>query len=76
MGALEIVKDSKTKERFESSDRAGYEIYKIAMKHGAILRPLGDTMYFMPPFIITYEEIDKMLEICKISIEEYIKSRK
>ena len=76
MGALEIVKDSKVKERFPSSERVGYEIYKIAMKHGAILRPLGDTMYFMPPFIITYEEIDKMLEICKLSIEEYINSRK
>lgn len=75
MGALEIVKNKETKERFNSKDRVGYEIYKIAMKNGAILRPLGDTMYFMPPYIITYEEIDKMLEICKISIEEYINSR-
>lgn len=29
----------------------------------------------MPPYIITKEEIDKMLEICKESIDEYIDRR-
>jgi len=24
----------------------------------------------MPPYVITYEEIDKMLEVCKEAIEE------
>jgi len=27
-----------------------------------LLRPLGNVIYFMPPYIITYAEIDKMIE--------------
>ena len=72
IGAIELVKNNRTKEEFPSSLRAGYEIYKIALKKGALLRPLGNTIYFMPPYIITKEEIDKMLNICKESIEEYL----
>ncbi len=72
IGAMEIVKNKITKERFNPKKRTGYNIYKTALKHGAILRPLGDTIYFMPPFVISYEEIDKMLEICRLSIEEYL----
>lgn len=72
IGALEFVRDKKSKELFSSEKRAGYEIYKIALKKGAILRPLGNVIYFMPPYIITEKEIDRMLEICKESIEEYL----
>lgn len=72
IGAIELVKNNKTNEEFPSSLRAGYEIYKIALKKGALLRPLGNTIYFMPPYVITKEEIDKMLNICKESIEEYL----
>ncbi|WP_297597791.1 adenosylmethionine--8-amino-7-oxononanoate transaminase [uncultured Cetobacterium sp.] len=53
-------------------ERAGYEIYKIALKKGAILRPLGNIVYFMPPYIIKEEEIDKMLDIFKEALEEYL----
>ncbi|MBR8701783.1 MULTISPECIES: adenosylmethionine--8-amino-7-oxononanoate transaminase [unclassified Fusobacterium] len=74
IGAIELVQNNK-KEDFPAGERAGYEIYKIALKKGALLCPLGNTIYFMPPYIITYDEIDKMLEICRDSIEEYMKSR-
>lgn len=73
IGALEFVKNKETKELFPCEKRAGYEIYKIALKKGALLRPLGNVIYFMPPYVIKEEEIDKMLQICKESIEEYIK---
>ena len=53
------------------SKRVGYEIYKIGLKKGIILRPLGNTIYFMPPYVITESEIDTMLTKCKESIEEY-----
>jgi len=76
IGVLEIVKDKKTKERFSSKERVGYGIYKTALKNGAILRPLGDTIYFLPPFIISKEEIDEMVSICKISIDEFLSNKK
>ena len=76
IGALEFVKDKDSKELFPSEERVGYEIYKIALKKGALLRPLGNVIYFMPPYIITEEEIDNMLRICKESIDEYMSRRK
>ena len=76
IGALEFVKNKETKELFPSEERVGYEIYKIALKKGALLRPLGNVIYFMPPYIITEEEIDKMLNICKESIEEFLNRRR
>jgi len=42
--------------------RAGLEVYKYGLKNGVLLRPLGNVIYFMPPYVITYEEIDKMIE--------------
>ncbi|RUM57916.1 MAG: adenosylmethionine--8-amino-7-oxononanoate aminotransferase BioA, partial [Nautilia sp.] len=42
--------------------RAGVEVYKYGLKNGVLLRPLGNIIYFMPPYIITYKEIDKMIE--------------
>ena len=74
IGAIELVQN-REKEDFSASERVGYEIYKIALQKGALLRPLGNTIYFMPPYIITEEEIDKMLTICRDSIEEYISKR-
>lgn len=72
IGALEFVKDKDSKQNFERDIRAGYEIYKIALEKGAILRPLGNVIYFMPPYIITEKEIDEMVRICKESIEEFL----
>ena len=41
--------------------RAGLEFFKMALARGVILRPLGGTIYFMPPFVITHEEIDRVV---------------
>lgn len=73
INGIELVKDKITKEGFESEKRVGYEIYKIALKKGLLLRPLGNVLYFNPPLIITKEEIDLAVDRCVKSIEEYFK---
>lgn len=42
--------------------RAGIEFYQRALKEGLILRPLGNTIYFMPPYIITQDEVLSVFE--------------
>lgn len=71
--AIELVKDKNTKESFPWKDRVGYGIYKIALKKGLLLRPIGDILYFMPPYVIEKEEIEFMVEKCFESIDEYFK---
>ena len=34
---------------FDSSKRIGFKIYKECMKKGLLMRPLGNTIYFLPP---------------------------
>ena len=41
--------------------RMGLEVYKYGLKNGVLLRPLGNVIYFMPPYTINYKEIDKMI---------------
>lgn len=39
------------------------QIKKMALAEGLLLRPLGNTIYYMPPFIITQEQIQWMHNI-------------
>jgi adenosylmethionine-8-amino-7-oxononanoate aminotransferase len=47
---------------YEPKDRIGLKVFDYALKEGVFLRPLGNVVYFMPPFIITFEEIDLMID--------------
>ena len=69
IGAVELVKDITTKEKFNFNDRTGYKIYKECLKRGAIVRPLGDIIYFMPPYVITEKEIEQLANITLDSVK-------
>ncbi len=43
--------------------RIGLEIYRYALSRGVLLRPLGNVVYFMPPYIVTDEELEKMTDV-------------
>ncbi len=60
--AMEMVSDKITRAPYPWQQRRGREVYRYALDHGAILRPLGDVIYFMPPYVITKEEIDQLVE--------------
>ena len=67
--ALEMVKDRKTREPFAWQERRGLAVYRHALEHGALLRPLGDVIYFMPPYVITPEEIDFLTQVARQGID-------
>jgi adenosylmethionine-8-amino-7-oxononanoate aminotransferase len=47
---------------YNPEERIGLKVYEYALTQGVLLRPLGHIIYFMPPFVISYEEIDKMID--------------
>ena len=55
---------------YDVKERIGLRIYEYALSRGVLLRPLGHVIYFMPPYIITYEEIDKMIEVAYEGIQK------
>lgn len=44
--------------------------YQHALRHGLLLRPIGNTIYFMPPYVIKEAEIDFMIQTTKLSIQQ------
>lgn len=60
-------------EGYTFEERVGIQIYQEVLKNGVLLRPLGNVVYFMPPYIITYEEIDTVLDVAYNAICTVIK---
>ncbi len=54
---------------YDPKERIGLQVYSYGLQHGVLLRPLGNTIYFMPPYIITKEEMDKMFGIAYEAVE-------
>ncbi len=48
---------------YSPKQRIGLQVYTYGLQHGVLLRPLGNTIYFMPPYIITEKEMDKMFSV-------------
>ncbi len=61
--AIELVKNKQTREAFPWQQRRGLKVYRYALSRGVLLRPLGNVIYFMPPYVITEQEIQLMADV-------------
>lgn len=67
--AIEMVRDKAAREPYPWQERRGLAVYRHGLERGVLLRPLGNVIYFMPPYVITDEEIDLMVEVAAEGIE-------
>ena len=67
--AIEWVKDRKKRAHFDWKERRGLKIYQHALKRGVLLRPVGPVTYLMPPYVITPEEIDFVVQVAREGID-------
>ncbi|MDQ4147434.1 MAG: adenosylmethionine--8-amino-7-oxononanoate transaminase [Pseudomonadota bacterium] len=67
--ALELVKDKKGKIAYPWKERRGLEVYRYALDQGVLLRPLGNVVYFMPPYVITPEQICLLVEVAQMAVD-------
>jgi adenosylmethionine-8-amino-7-oxononanoate aminotransferase len=72
VGAFEVGKPDG--ESFEAEGLVGRQVAATALGHGVYLRPLGDTIYFMPPLCITHAEIADLGARVFASVEEVLAS--
>lgn len=54
--ALELVRDKRTRETGGYLDRIGPQLTRVFLDRGLLLRPLGNVLYFMPPYVIRDDE--------------------
>lgn len=60
--AIELVKNKQTREPYPWQERRGLHIHRFALSKGVLLRPLGNVIYFMPPYVINEDELTLMFE--------------
>jgi adenosylmethionine-8-amino-7-oxononanoate aminotransferase len=67
--AVEFVRDRATRRSFDWRERRHLVIYRHALSRGVLLRPLGNVIYFMPPYVITPAEIALMVEVAREGLD-------
>lgn len=67
--AIEMVRDKATRDPYPWQERRGLTVYRHGLETGVLLRPLGNVVYFMPPYVIGEDEIDLMAGVARAGIE-------
>ena len=62
MGAIELVREKSSRERFEKDLGAGTRCRDFCVYNGVVMRAVGDTMIVAPPIIITHGQLDELME--------------
>lgn len=70
VGVVELVPDKTAKDAGGYLDQLGPRLYPAFLERGILLRPLGNVLYFMPPYVITDNEVAWVIE----QIEEVLTS--
>ncbi len=67
--AIETVKNKASGERYDWRERRGLRAYEYALSQGALLRPIGNVIYLMPPYVITPAQIDWLADVARGAVE-------
>ncbi len=69
LGAIELVKNKKTREKFDDAMDVGMRCRNHCFNNGLVMRAIGDTMVLSPPLIISVSEIDELFGLAKLCID-------
>ncbi|WP_077728192.1 adenosylmethionine--8-amino-7-oxononanoate transaminase [Methylocaldum sp. 14B] len=67
--AIELVKNKTDREPYPWQERRGLRVYRHGLTRGVLLRPLGNVIYFMPPYVITPDQIRFMADVAGEAID-------
>jgi len=67
--AIEMVREKASRVPYPWQERRGLTVYTHALERGVLLRPVGNVVYFMPPYVITPGEIDLMVDVAHEGLE-------
>jgi adenosylmethionine-8-amino-7-oxononanoate aminotransferase len=67
--AIEMTRDKVARTPYPWQERRGLRVYRHGLEKGALLRPIGNVIYFMPPYVITPDEIDFLVDTATTGIE-------
>ena len=67
--AIEMVAQREPMIEYDWKQRRGMQVYQYAMAQGILLRPIGNVVYFMPPYVINSDEIKLMAKVAMAGID-------
>ena len=67
--ALEMVADRERGLAWDWRERRGMRVYEHGLANGVLLRPIGNVVYFMPPYVISESEVAQMAEVAIAGID-------
>ena len=70
IGAIELVKNKKTRERFDDWGRVGTICRDHCFANNLVMRACWDTMVFSPPLCITEAEVDEWATLARVALDK------
>lgn len=67
--AAEMVSDKENRIPYPWQQRRGLKVYQHGLKNECLLRPIGNVVYLMPPYIIDREQISHLARVATEGIE-------
>ncbi len=68
--AFELTDGGNPRTPFDPALRIGLRAYRAALERGVVLRPLGDTLYWMPPYCIDEAQLQLLADTTRAAILE------
>jgi len=68
--AFELTRDGDRRTPFDPALRVGLRAYRHAVERGVLLRPLGDILYWMPPYCIDDAQLQLLAAVTAEAIED------
>ncbi|MBX9401911.1 adenosylmethionine--8-amino-7-oxononanoate transaminase [Lysobacter sp. BMK333-48F3] len=70
--AFELTRGGDKRSPFDPAARIGLRAYRAALERGVLLRPLGDTLYWMPPYSIDEEALELLARTTREAIDHAV----
>ncbi|NNM60973.1 MAG: adenosylmethionine--8-amino-7-oxononanoate transaminase [Steroidobacteraceae bacterium] len=67
--AVELARIKATREAYPWQERRGRRVHRHALGRGVLLRPIGDVVYFMPPYVVDEAQMDLIVDTAAEGIE-------
>jgi adenosylmethionine-8-amino-7-oxononanoate aminotransferase len=66
--AIEMCRDKRSRTPYPWQERRGLRVYQYGLEKGVLLRPLGNVVYMMPPYVISTDEINLAASVASTGI--------
>lgn len=70
--AFELAPGGDRRAAFDPARRVGLRAYRAALERGVLLRPLGDVLYWMPPYCIDDAQLALLADVTRAAIAEAV----